>query len=57
MANSMCEPSKKRDVHPEFLSMRHMQEDRSLIFGSVIRYKAYSSRLCNKMEMTVSPHL
>ena len=43
MASSVCEASIKDDAHPELLSMRHVQEAHSLIFGSVIRYKAYSS--------------
>lgn len=53
MANSMCEAGIKCDVHAELLSTRHVQEGCSWIFALVIRYKAYSSWPCNKMEMIV----
>lgn len=47
----VCETSIKRGIHPEWLSMTYVQEDHSFIFDSVIRYKAHSSWLGNKMEM------
>ena len=60
VANIVCEASKKQNKtnkkhaeHPELLSMRCKQEDPSLTSGSLIRYKNYSSWLCNKIEMIV----